>query len=110
MARPDFPRNIIEFQERFPDEAACLDYLAASRWPEGFRCPACGGERAWVLDRRHLWECAACRHQASVTAGTVMHRTRTPLRLWFWAAYLGRHAHTWDLGQAAPAPAGPLAL
>jgi transposase-like protein len=88
MARPDFPRNIIEFQERFPDEAACLDYLAASRWSEGFRCPACGGERAWVLERRHLWECAACRHQASVTAGTVMHRTHTPLRLWFWAAYL----------------------
>jgi transposase-like protein len=44
--------------------------------------------KAWVLERRHLWECAACRHQASVIAGTVMHRTRTPLRLWFWAAYL----------------------
>jgi ISXO2-like transposase domain/Transposase zinc-ribbon domain len=78
----------MEFQERFPDEAACLDYLAASRWPEGYRCPACNGERAWVLERRHLWECARCHHQASVTAGTVMHGTRTPLRLWFWAAYL----------------------
>ena len=88
MGRPDFPRTIMEFQERFPDEAACLDYLAASRWPEGYRCPACGGERAWVLERRHLWECARCHHQASVTAGTVMHGTRTPLRLWFWAAYL----------------------
>ena len=88
MGRPDFPRTIMEFQERFPDEAACLEYLAASRWPEGYRCPACGGERAWVLERRHLWECARCHHQASVTAGTVMHGTRTPLRLWFWAAYL----------------------
>ena len=88
MGRPDFPRNILEFQECFPDEAACLDYLAASRWPEGFRCPACDGERAWVLERRHLWECAGCHRQASVTAGTVMHRTHTPLRLWFWAAYL----------------------
>ena len=88
MGRPDFPRTIMEFQERFPDEAACLDYLAASRWPEGYRCPACNGERAWVLERRHLWECASCHHQASVTAGTVMHGTRTPLRLWFWAAYL----------------------
>jgi transposase-like protein len=78
----------MEFQERFPDEAACLDYLAASRWPDGYRCPVCGGERAWVLERRHLWECAACHRQVSVTAGTVMHKTRTPLRLWFWAAYL----------------------
>jgi transposase-like protein len=88
MGRPDFPRTSAEFQERFPDEAACLDYLAASRWPDDYRCPACGGERAWVLERRHLWECARCHHQASVTAGTVMHGTRTPLRLWFWAAYL----------------------
>ena len=88
MGRPDFPRTIVEFQERFSDEAACLEYLAASRWPEGYRCPACGGERAWVLARRHLWECARCHHQTSVTAGTVMHGTRTPLRLWFWAAYL----------------------
>lgn len=88
MARPDFPRTIVEFQERFPDEAACLEYLAESRWPEGYRCPICGGSRAWVLERRHLWECAECHHQASVTAGTVMHGTRTPLRLWFWAAYL----------------------
>jgi hypothetical protein len=51
-------------------------------------CPVCGCGRAWVLGRRHLWECAACGVQTSVTAGTVMHRTRTPLRVWFWAAYL----------------------
>jgi transposase-like protein len=88
MPRPYFPRTIVEFQERFATEAACLRYLAASRWPEGFICPGCGGRRAWVLDRRHLWECACCHLQTSVTAGTVMHGTRTPLRLWFWAAYL----------------------
>jgi transposase-like protein len=41
-----------------------------------------------VLERRHLWECAICARQTSVTAGTVMHGTRMPLRLWFWAAYL----------------------
>lgn len=88
MARPDFPRTIMEFQDRFATEAACLDYLAASRWPQGFVCPGCGGHRAWVLERRHLWECSACSLQTSVTAGTVMHRTRTSLRTWFWAAYL----------------------
>jgi transposase-like protein/predicted RNA-binding Zn-ribbon protein involved in translation (DUF1610 family) len=88
MARPDWPATIMDFQERFASEAACLDYLAASRWPDGFVCPACGGRRAWVLERRHLWECGDCGQQASVTAGTVMHGTRTPLRVWFWAAYL----------------------
>jgi hypothetical protein len=88
MARPDGPATIMGFQERFASEAACLDYLAASRWPDGFVCPACGGRRAWVLERRHLWECGDCGQQTSVTAGTVMHGTRTPLRVWFWAAYL----------------------
>lgn len=78
----------MDFQERFATETACLEYLAASRWPDGFLCPACGSRRAWVLERRHLWECASCHAQTSVTAGTVMHRTRTPLRQWFWAAYL----------------------
>jgi len=78
----------MEFQDRFATEAACLDYLAASRWPEGFICPGCGGCQAWVLERRHLWECSTCSLQTSVTAGTVLHRTHTPLRTWFWAAYL----------------------
>lgn len=78
----------MEFQDRFVSEAACLEYLAACRWPEGFVCPGCGGRQAWVLERRHLWECSDCALQTSVTAGTVMHATRTPLRTWFWAAYL----------------------
>lgn len=80
--------SIVEFQRRFADEAACLEYLAASRWPEGYACPVCARGQAWVLERRHLWECSACGRQTSVTAGTVMHGTRTPLTLWFWAAYL----------------------
>ncbi len=88
MARPDFPRTIVEFQRRFPDEAACRAYLFASRWPDGFRCPACGSERATPLPKRLLWQCPACRHQVSVTAGTALHKTRTPIHLWFWAAYL----------------------
>jgi hypothetical protein len=34
------------------------------------------------------WECAACGHQVSLTTGTVLHNTKTPLTVWFWAAYL----------------------
>ncbi len=70
----------------FPDEDACLDYLEWLRWPQGFRCPRCEGEAGWRLSSGR-WECAACGHQASVTAGTIFHRTRTPLRLWFAAAW-----------------------
>ena len=88
MARPDFPRSILEFQARFADEEACRSYLFESRWPDGFSCPRCGGTSAGEQPKRRLWECRDRGHQTSVTAGTVMHGTRTPLRVWFWAAYL----------------------
>lgn len=88
MGRPDFPRTLAEFQARFATEGACRDYLAASRWPDGYRCPACGHPEAIELAERRLWQCRACRQQTSVIAGTVLHRTRLPLTQWFWAAYL----------------------
>jgi ribosomal protein L37AE/L43A len=88
VPRPGFPHSILEFQQRFGEEDACRRYLFASRWPEGFCCPRCGGRTAGEQPKRRLWECRACGHQTSVTAGTVMHGTRTPLQLWFWAAYL----------------------
>jgi hypothetical protein len=88
VPRPDFPKTIVEFQRRFADETACRDYLFACRWPDGFRCPACGFEHAYQLPRRFLWQCSRCHHQVSITAGTVLHKTRTPIHLWFWAAYL----------------------
>lgn len=88
MARPEFPRTIVEFQARFPDEHACWAYLVECRWPDGYRCPRCGCGNAALLNRRRLWQCTTCRYQVSVTAGTVLHKTHTPLHLWFWAAYL----------------------
>ena len=85
----DFPRSLIEFQQRFPDEAACVKYLVAARWPEGFVCPACGNSKAWALQTKPwTWECAGCGKQTSVTAGTIMHHSKLALTTWFWAAYL----------------------
>lgn len=85
----DFPRSLIAFQRRFPDEAACATYLASLRWPAGFRCPACGHDRAWRLETKPwTYECRHCRRQTSVRAGTIMHGSKLPLQVWFWAAYL----------------------
>src|SRR6516165_1835010 len=85
----DFPRSLIEFQQRFGDEAACAQYLAAARWPDGFVCPRCGGGKAWRLETKAwTYECASCGRQTSVTAGTIMHHSKLPLTAWFWAAYL----------------------
>jgi len=88
----EFPSTLIELQDRFPDEASCWRYLMEVRWPEGFRCPHCGSEEHSYLEGRRLFQCAACRRQTSVTARTVLHRTRTPLRKWFLAIFFfARH-------------------
>ena len=48
----------------------------ACRWPNGFRCPGCGDHGSYPLATRDLLQCRACRRQTSVTAGTVLDRTR----------------------------------
>jgi predicted RNA-binding Zn-ribbon protein involved in translation (DUF1610 family) len=85
----DSLRSLTEFEQRFGDEDACAEYLAATRWPEGFVCPGCGGSKAWRLESKPwTYECAGCGRQTSVTAGTIMHRSKLPLATWFWAAYV----------------------
>jgi transposase-like protein len=88
VPRPDFPKDLQEFQRRFATEVACQDYLAACRWPDGFVCPRCGHRQAYRLTAYRRWQCVACRAQVSLTAGTVFHNTKTSLTVWFWAAYL----------------------
>lgn len=82
----DYPTTYQELLAWFPDDAACLDYLAGLRWPEGFVCPACGGGEYWRTGKA-LWMCQSCARRTSVTAGTIFHRTRTPLSTWFAAIW-----------------------
>ena len=85
----DFPTSLIDFQRRFPDAAACAAWMFHARWPAGFRCPACHHEKGWPHGGKPFtFECAACGKQTSVTAGTIMHASKLPLTVWFWAAYL----------------------
>jgi transposase-like protein len=82
----DYPRTIAEFEARFSTEAGCREYLVRMRWPEGFRCPKCGGHRASVV-REILFQCSTCRRQTSVTAGTIFQDIRKPLTMWFRAIW-----------------------
>ena len=83
----DYPKTLLEFEERFGTEEACIQYLFNVRWPEGFRCPHCGCPEAWPM-RRGLYRCVRCHFETSVTAGTIFQDTRKPLRLWFRAIWL----------------------
>jgi DNA-binding NarL/FixJ family response regulator len=85
-ARSDFPKSLSELRDRFVSEEACRQYLFELRWPEGFCCPDCQGDRAWRI-KRGLWLCGSCHRQISVTAGTLLQGTRLPLRAWLRAAW-----------------------
>ena len=83
----DFPHTYRGFVERFPSNAACAAYLEQLRWPRELCCPACGVLGAPWRQTRGRLVCPACRHQTSVTAGTILDKTRTPLTTWFEAAW-----------------------
>ena len=88
VAGVDFPGSLAEVRAWFPDDDACLDYLAWLRWGEfGFVCHLCGDVDGWQSSR-FSWECAGCKARITPTAGTIFHRTRTPLTVWFEAGWL----------------------
>jgi transposase-like protein len=78
------PLNLVEFQRRFSSEESCMEHLFALRWPGGYRCPRCGHGSYCFHSTRRLYQCSKCKYQVSVTAGTIFHKTRTPLAIWFW--------------------------
>lgn len=82
----DYPRTLLEMEERFRTQDACIEYLRRLRWPDGFSCPRCGSHDSWRV-RRGLEHCRRCGLESSVTAGTILDRTRKPLPLWFRAMW-----------------------
>lgn len=86
------PISLRDFQRRFASEEACAEHLFKLRWPDGFSCPRCHHGQAYRIQRRRwLYQCAGCRYQVSLTAGTVLHKTRLPFQVWFWAIFLVAH-------------------
>ena len=81
----DYPRTLLELEERFSDEAKCRDYLFALRWPQGFICPVCGA--GGLAIRRDLWRCVSCGRETSVMAGTIFQDSKQPLRVRFRAMF-----------------------
>jgi len=82
------PKSMPDFEAMFPDERACELYLEKFRWPSGFKCDHCGNRRGrWIAERR-AYRCAKCHRRSFLTVGTLMHRSHTPLRTWFHAAFV----------------------
>lgn len=83
------PANALEFDRMYATEGACRGALLRARWPEGFRCPACGHDRAYELrSRKASVECADCGKHLSLTAGTMFHGSKLPLTTLFRIVYM----------------------
>jgi len=80
--------SLLDWQKRFNNEYACEKALIKIRWANGFICPRCNSMEKSYITTRKLFQCAFCRHQVSITAGTLFHSTNLPLVKWFWAIYL----------------------
>src|ERR1039458_4430202 len=82
--------TITDFNERFPDDTACLAALMELRFPGGVtHCEKCEQERKhYRIADRPVFSCAHCGTQVSPMAGTIFEKSSTSLRLWFYAMYL----------------------
>jgi len=80
--------SLAEFNARYGREKQCHAALIEMRWPEGFVCPKCGGRKYSYAKARQIFQCSTCRTQTSAKAGTIFHKSGTPLVKWFLAIYL----------------------
>lgn len=83
----NFPDEALKYQRTFGSEEQCTEALFKLRWPKGFICPNCQHDDGYEISTRRQIQCRLCRHQTSVTAGTIFHRTHLPLTCWFWIIY-----------------------
>ena len=83
----DFPKTATDFEARFATEADCRAYWIEARWGGKPACARCQSERVWTIRDGTTFECADCDHQTSLTSGTLLEKTRKPLKMWFRAVF-----------------------
>ena len=78
-----------DFNERFPDDASCLEWLIGYLYPDGIYCPKCMKVTKHHRDKaRPSYQCQFCGHREHPMVGTIFENSATSLRLWFHAIYL----------------------
>lgn len=79
-----------QFNNEFPDDSACLEYIKEQRWPHGVtKCAKCGVERKHHrVGNRTAYACDYCGHHIYPLAGTIFEKSSTSLKTWFYAMYL----------------------
>lgn len=79
--------NLFDFQQQFPDDDSCFEYLASRKWNDGFRCERCGNGNYCKGKLKHTRQCTKCRYQASPTSNTLFHKVKFPILKAFYIVY-----------------------
>ena len=85
-------RSLEEARQEFSTTYKCAKHLKRLRWPSGVLCPKCGANHPGHIKTRNLWQCRECRYQFSVTTGTIFHRSKIKLPIWFQVIWLMCHS------------------
>ena len=73
----------------FPDDTACFEWLVQYLYPSGMICPTCDDvTKHYKVSGRRSYVCSKCGHHLYPLAGTIFHKSRTPLTDWFHAIYI----------------------
>ncbi len=81
--------TIREFNQRFPDENACLDAIRDMVYPNGIECRTCRQIRLHHRRTgRKQYSCDYCGTLVAPLAGTIFEKSSTPLKSWFYAMFL----------------------
>ncbi|MCF7635288.1 MAG: transposase IS1595 [Dehalococcoides mccartyi] len=77
-----------DFERDFPSDDVCMDWLFNTRYPEGVHCPKCDKvTKHHRIKARSSYSCDICGSQVYPTAGTIFHKSSTPLKVWFQVMY-----------------------
>ncbi|MDP4291288.1 MAG: transposase, partial [Bacteroidota bacterium] len=75
------------FREKFGTGKQCLEFLAAEKWKNGYKCLKCGNDNYCKGRTPFSRRCTRCKHDESPTSHTIFHRCRIPLPSAFEIAY-----------------------
>lgn len=79
--------SIFEFQEMFPTNDSCLEYLDKIKWETGFQCLKCGYTKYCKAARPFERQCNRCHNTVSVTSGTLFQGLKFPIKKAFYIIY-----------------------
>lgn len=90
VKRPKMQRYTFkDFENDFPNDDACLEWLKNYLYPDGIFCETCKAiTKHHKVASRKSYSCQHCGHHVHPTANTIYHKSSTSLKTWFHAIYL----------------------